>query len=81
MKMEMTAVARHDQALLDKIEEYLEKTRQDREDLAKMRESETNAKRELEAAQKELTSLHEENNGNCGFGISTACSTGCHCTE
>ena len=63
MKMEMTAaVARHDQALLDKIEEYLEKTRQDREDLAKMRESETNAKRELEAAQKELTSLHEENN-------------------
>ena len=53
MKMEMTAaVARHDQALLDKIEEYLEKTRQDREDLAKMRESETNAKRELEAAQK-----------------------------
>ena len=63
MKMEMTAaVSRHDQALVDKKEEYLEKTRQDREDLAKMRESETNAKRELEAAQKELTSLHEENN-------------------
>ncbi len=62
MKMEMTAVARHDQALLDKIEEVFGEDPPRQRGPGKDAESETNAKRELEAAQKELTSLHEENN-------------------
>lgn len=62
MKTEMlTAVSRHDQELLDKIEDYLERTQKDREELQEMREEEARVKEELEAAQKELVSLHEEN--------------------
>lgn len=63
MKSEMlSAVTRHDQELVEKIEEYLEKTQADREALQKMREEEAQVKRELEAAQEELEGLYEENN-------------------
>lgn len=62
MKMElMSCVTRHDQQLLDKIEEYLEKTKQDREDVQAMREQEALLKKEMEAAQEELKGLYAEN--------------------
>lgn len=63
MKSEMlSAVTKHDQRLVEKIEEYLQKTQQDREALQDMREEEAQVKRELEAAQEELEGLYEENN-------------------
>ena len=62
MKAELlSAVAKHDQQLLDKIEEYLEKTKEDREELEKMRQEETIVKKELESAQDELRGLYAEN--------------------
>lgn len=62
MKTELMAcVARHDQAMLDKIEEYLEKTKEDRESLQAMRAEETQIKKDLEDDQKELEALYAEN--------------------
>lgn len=62
LKTEMlTAMARHDQELVDRIQEYLEKTQQDRQALQGMREQEAQVKRDLEAAQQELEGLYEEN--------------------
>ncbi len=57
----LSSVTRHDQQLLDKIEEYLKKTRQDRENLQAMREQEGEIKKELEADQEELRGLYLEN--------------------
>lgn len=62
MKAELlSATARHDQKLVQQIEEYLQKTQQDRERLQTMREEEAQVKRELEAAQEELGGLYDEN--------------------
>ncbi|MCH5353681.1 MAG: peptidoglycan DD-metalloendopeptidase family protein [Acutalibacter sp.] len=62
MKAELLkSVTRHDQKLLEKIEEYLEKTKGDREELQKMRQEETLVKKELESAQDELRYLYAEN--------------------
>lgn len=62
MKTELMAcVARHDQAMLDEIEEYLEKTKEDRESLQAMRAEETQIKKDLEDDQKELEALYAEN--------------------
>ena len=62
MKAELlSAVTRHDQQLLEKIEEYLEKTKVDREELQKMRQEETAVKKGLESAQEELKDLYAEN--------------------
>lgn len=57
----VSAMARHDQKLVEKIEEYLAKTQADREKLQTMREEEAQVKRELEAAQEELGGLYDEN--------------------
>ncbi len=62
MKAElMSAFSRHDKQLVDKIKEYLQKTQEDREALQAMREEEAQVKRELEAAQEELSGLYAEN--------------------
>lgn len=62
MKSELLAcVTRHDQILLEKIEDYLEKTKEDREALQEMREQEAQIKKELEADQDNLKSLYAEN--------------------
>ena len=62
MKAELlSCVTRHDQQLLDKIEEYLEKTKEDREELQAMRVEETQVKKELESSQDELKVLYAEN--------------------
>lgn len=57
----LSCVTKHDQKLLDKIEEYLEQTKKDRENLQKMREKEAETKKELESSEKELKGLYEEN--------------------
>lgn len=57
----LSRVTKHDQELLTKIEEYLEKTKEDREQLQKMRAEETGIKKELEASQEELKALYTEN--------------------
>lgn len=62
MKAELLqSVTRHDQKLLDKIQEYLEKTKDNREELQQMRQEETVVKKELESAQEELRDLYTEN--------------------
>ncbi len=62
MKAELlSCVTKHDQQLLTKIEEYLEKTKEDRERLQEMRAEETTIKKELESAQGELKVLYAEN--------------------
>ncbi len=62
MKMEfVSAVSKHDQALVDKIEEYLQETQTDREKLTGLREEEVKVKRDLEKDQEELEKLLEEN--------------------
>lgn len=58
----MSSVTRHDEQLVDKIQEYLEKTQEDREKVQKMRQEEAQIKKELEADRKELEELYEENN-------------------
>ncbi len=62
MKSEMlSCVTRHDQELLNKVEEYLKLTRADREELTKLRAQEGETKKELESAREELDVLYEEN--------------------
>ncbi len=62
MRQEMlSAVARHDQQLMEKIEEYLNKTQADREELSDLRAQEAETKKEQEAAFDELEGLYEEN--------------------
>lgn len=62
MRMAMvSAVTRHDQEMVDRIEEYLERTAQDRERVQAMREEEAQVKKELEEAQDELEELYAEN--------------------
>ena len=62
MKAELlSCVTKHDQQLLTKIEEYLEKTKEDRERLQELRAEETTIKKELEYAQGELKVLYAEN--------------------
>ncbi len=62
LKMEtISAVSRHDQALIDRIEEYLQETQADREKLSGLREEEVKVKNDLEKDQEELKKLSEEN--------------------
>ncbi len=57
----LSSVAKHDQALLEKIEEYLKETQDDREAAKKLREQEAQIKKELEADQTSLQALYAEN--------------------
>lgn len=57
----ISAVTRHDQELVDRLEEYAERTREDRESIQAMREQEAQLKKDQELAQRELTGLYTEN--------------------
>lgn len=53
--------AQHDQALLDQLNEYVEKTQGDREALVAAQEEVAQSKKDIEAAQEELEVLYAEN--------------------
>ena len=57
----IAATARHDQALLGKIDEYMEKTQEDREALIAAQQQVADSKKAIESAQEELESLYAEN--------------------
>lgn len=62
MKTQLVAsISKHDQALLVKIQEYYDKTKDERAHLQEMRDEETAIKKEQEAAQAELEGLYAEN--------------------
>lgn len=57
----LSAVARHDQEIVDRLEEYQEVTRADREEVERLRQEVAANKRDLEASQDELKDLNAEN--------------------
>lgn len=61
MQKLMEVTAQHDQALLDKIDEYVEKTQDDREALMAAQQEVADFKKAIESAQEELEVLYAEN--------------------
>ena len=62
MRSEMiTAMSRHDEELLLKIEQYMEETEDERVECEKQKEEVAELQKTLEAKQKELDALYEEN--------------------
>ena len=57
----MSAVARHDQEIVDQLTEYVDATQADREELQKLQEEVAQNKRDLESDQDELKDLNAEN--------------------
>ena len=53
--------AQHDQALLDRLNQYMEDTEQDRKELAEARNQVAESKKTMESAQEELELLYAEN--------------------
>lgn len=57
----VSAVTRHDQKLVDKLEEYFQQTQKDREEAQDLRAEEAQIKKDLERSQEELEVLYQEN--------------------
>lgn len=57
----LNSVSRHDQELIDKISQYMDETRDEREERERQRETVAELKKGLESKQKELDGLYEEN--------------------
>ena len=57
----LAGIARHDQEIVDRLEEYQEATQADREEVERLRQEVAANKRDLEASQDELKDLNAEN--------------------